>query len=62
MEKNFDINSIVVSKDNNDIYYTIIGKKLLNGILHYLLQTDKEKIFLSKFALEDRFIKVNLDE
>ena len=57
MEKNnIDIDTIVCSKENRDLCYTIIGKKHLNGILHYHLQSDSGKIYLSEFAIKDRYI------
>ena len=62
MEKNYDIDSMVCSKENTDLCYTIIGKKHLNGILHYHLESDSGKIFLSEFAIKDRFIKIDSQE
>ena len=47
----------IFRKDNLDIVYSITGKKLLNGILHYKLQSDNsEEIFLSEHAVNDRFV------
>jgi len=59
MEKNYDVDSKVCSKENNDLSYTIIGKKHLNGILHYHLESDSGKIYLSEFAINDRFIQID---
>ena len=39
--------------------YTIIGKKHLNSILHYHLESDSGKIYLSEFAIKDRFVKID---
>lgn len=52
-----EINTKIFRKDNLDIVYSITGKKLLNGILHYKLQSDNsEEIFLSEHAVNDRFV------
>ena len=62
MIKDIEIGSIVCSKENRDMSYTVIGKKHLNNILHYQLESDSGKIYLSEFAVKDRFIKVDSDE
>ena len=62
MEKDFDIDSMVCSKENTDLCYTIVGKKHLNGILHYHLESDSGKIYLSEFAIKDRFMKINSND
>ena len=52
-----DIDSKIYRKDNLDIVYSITGKKLLNGILHYKLKSEtSEEIFLSEYAVNDRFV------
>ena len=52
-----ETNTKIFKKDNLDIVYSITGKKHLNGILHYKLKTENsEEIFLSEFAIKDRFI------
>ena len=52
-----EINTKIFRKDNLDIVYSITGKKFLNGILHYKLQSDNsEEIFLSEHAVNDRFV------
>ena len=52
-----EINTRIFKKDNLDIYYFVTGKKLLNGILHYKLKSEtSEEIFLSEYAINDRFI------
>ena len=51
------LNTKIFKKDNLDIVYSITGKKLLNGILHYKLKSENSgEIFLSEFAINDRFI------
>ena len=62
MEKDYEISGMVCSKENTDLCYTIIGKKHLNGILHYHLESDSGKIYLSEFAVKDRFIKIDSDQ
>jgi hypothetical protein len=52
-----ELNTKIFKKDNLDIVYSITGKKLLNGILHYKLKSENSReIFLSEFAINDRFI------
>ena len=52
-----EINTKIFRKDNLDIVYSITGKKHLNGILHYKLRSDNsEEIFLSEYAVNDRFL------
>ena len=52
-----DLDTKIFKKDNLDIFYFITGKKLLNGILHYKIKSENsEEIFLSEFAINDRFI------
>ena len=52
-----EVNTRVFKKENLDIVYPITGKKLLNGILHYQLKSENSgEIFLSEFAINDRFI------
>ena len=52
-----EINTIIFKKDNPDITFSISGKKILNGILHYRLKSqNSEEIYLSEFAVNDRFI------
>ena len=52
-----DINTKIYKKDNPDITFYISGKKILNGILHYRLKSqNSEEIYLSEFAVNDRFI------
>ena len=52
-----ELNTKIYKKDNLDIVYSITGKKHLNGILHYKLKSDNsEEIFLSEYAVNDRFV------
>ena len=52
-----EVNTRIFKKENLDIVYSITGKKLLNGILHYKLKSENSgEIFLSEFAINDRFI------
>ena len=52
-----ELNTKIFRKDNLDIVYFITGKKHLNGILHYKLKSENsEEIFLSEFAVNDRFV------
>ena len=52
-----ELNTKIFRKDNLDIVYSIIGKKHLNGILHYKLKSENsEEIFLSEHAVKDRFV------
>ena len=55
-----EINTKIYRKDNLDISFSVSGKKILNGILHYKLKSQNdEEIFLSEFAVNDRFITEN---
>ena len=52
-----ELNTKIFRKDNLDIVYSIAGKKHLNGILHYKLKSENsEEIFLSEYAVNDRFV------
>ena len=54
-----DIGIIISNKENNDLTYTIVDKKVMNGILHYLIEsrskTNSGSIYLSEFAIKERF-------
>ena len=53
----FELDTKIYKKDNLDITFSISGKKTLNGILHYKLKSqNNEEIYLSEFAVNDRFI------
>ena len=57
MEKDYQLNSKICNKENSDLTYLVIGKKHLNGILHYKLKSENsEEIFLSEYAINDRFV------
>ena len=58
MEKDYQLNSKICNKENSDLTYLVIGKKHLNGILHYHLESDTGRIYLSEFALKDRYVKI----
>ena len=64
MDTDFEINSKLCNKENRDLIYSIIGKKVLNGILHYHLESGSGQIYLSEFALKERFLLIdnNLDK
>ena len=52
-----ELDTKIFRKDNLDIFYSVIGKKHLNGILHYKLKSENsEEIFLSEHAVNDRFV------
>ena len=52
-----ELDTKIYKKDNLDITFSISGKKTLNGILHYKLKSqNNEEIYLSEFAVKDRFI------
>ena len=54
-----DIGVSISNKENNDLTYTIVDKKEMNGILHYLIEsrsrTNSGSIYLSEFAIKERF-------
>ena len=57
MMAEIELNTKIFRKDNLDIVYSITGKKHLNGILHYRLKSENsEEIFLSEYAVNDRFV------
>ena len=55
----FDIGISLSNKDNNDLKYTIVDKKEMNGILHYLIESKSMaspgSIYLSEYAIKERF-------
>ena len=56
MEPTLELNTKIYNKDNSDLSYLLIGKKLLNGILHYKLKSKSaEEFYLSEFAIKNRF-------
>ncbi len=61
MEKTYDINTKLCCKENKDLVYFISAKKHLNGILHYLLESDHGQIYLSEFAVKDRYLHIDVE-
>ena len=61
MEKIYEINTRLCNKENKDLVYSICGKKHLNGILHYLLESDSGNIYLSEHAIKERYLIINKD-
>ena len=59
MDKDYQIDSILCNKENRDLIYSITGKKILNGILHYQLESGSGQIYLSEFALKERFLHID---
>ena len=58
-KQEIDIGSIISNKENNDLTYTIVDKKEMNGILHYLIESrsrvNSGSIYLSEYAVKERF-------
>ena len=54
-----DIGLSIYNKENNDLTYTIVDKKEMNGILHYLIESrgklNSGSIYLSEYAIKERF-------
>ena len=54
-----EIGVSISNKENDDLTYTIVDKKEMNGILHYLIEsrsrTNSGSIYLSEFAIKERF-------
>ena len=54
-----EIGVSISNKENDDLTYTIVDKKEMNGILHYLIEsrsrTNTGSIYLSEFAIKERF-------
>ena len=59
MDNDYEINSKLCNKENKDFIYSISGKKYLNGILHYQLESESGQIYLSEFALKERFLQID---
>ena len=49
----------IYNRENKDLTYTIVDKKVMNGILHYLIESrakaSKGSIYLSEYAIKERF-------
>ena len=58
-KQEIDIGLTIYNKENNDLTYTIVDKKEMNGILHYLIEsrgkTNSGSIYLSEYAIKERF-------
>ena len=59
LKQEIDIGLSIYNKDNNDLTYTIVDKKEMNGILHYLIESraraSSGSIYLSEYAIKERF-------
>ena len=57
MDETISLNTKIFRKDNLNLVYLVTEKKILNGILHYKLKSERsDDIFLSKFAIKDYYI------
>ena len=58
-KQDIDVGLSIYNKENNDLTYTIVDKKEMNGILHYLIEsrgkTNSGSIYLSEYAIKERF-------
>ena len=58
-KQEIDIGSTISNKENNDLTYTIVDKKEMNGILHFLIESrsrvNSGSIYLSEYAIKERF-------
>ena len=58
-KQEIDIGLSIYNKENTDLTYTIVDKKEMNGILHYLIESRARastgSIYLSEFAIKERF-------
>ena len=58
-KQEIEIGLSIYNKENNDLTYTIVDKKEMNGILHYLIEsrarTSSGSIYLSEYAIKERF-------
>ena len=58
-KQEIDIGTTISNKENNDLTYTIVDKKEMNGILHYLIESrsrvNSGSIYLSEYAIKERF-------
>ena len=59
LKQEIDIGLSIYNKENKDLTYTIVDKKEMNGILHYLIESrsiaSSGSIYLSEFAIKERF-------
>ena len=57
MDKELDINEIIIRKGSLKEKYNVKEKKFINNILHYIIQSNNSnEIILSQFAIEKDFI------
>jgi len=58
-KQEIDIGTTISNNENNDLTYTIVDKKEMNGILHYLIESrsrvNSGSIYLSEYAIKERF-------
>ena len=58
-KQEIDIGLSIYNRENKDLTYTIVDKKEMNGILHYLIEsrarTSTGSIYLSEYAIKERF-------
>ena len=58
-KQEIEIGLSIYNKENNDLTYTIVDKKEMNGILHYLIESRAKassgSIYLSEYAIKERF-------
>ena len=58
-KQEIDIGLSIYNKENRDLTYTIVDKKEMNGILHYLIESRARastgSIYLSEYAIKERF-------
>ena len=58
-KQEIEIGLSIYNKENNDLTYTIVDKKEMNGILHYLIESrasaSSGSIYLSEYAIKERF-------
>ena len=62
-KQEIDIGLSIYNKENRDLTYTIVDKKEMNGILHYLIESRAKantgSIYLSEYAIKERFVILN---
>ena len=58
-KQEIDIGLSIYNKENKDLTYTIVDKKEMNGILHYLIESRARastgSSYLSEYAIKERF-------
>ena len=58
-KQEIEIGLSIYNKENKDLTYTIVDKKEMNGILHYLIESRARastgSIYLSEYAIKERF-------